>query len=141
MGNLQGPRVPVRNMDAWLASNSARRLTLLAPLFSSLHHKGLDDVDETPPSGTVEHQVLTICQRKAQALPKTTHDVVIVSDTMLSDPDDHSLSWANHETSLTLLSCCTGSAADFIRCGPPLGYVGTERGITGANPRWCPFPT
>ena len=92
MGNLQGPRVPVRNMDAWLASNSARRLTLLAPLFSSLHHKGLDDVDETPPSGTVEHQVLTICQRKAQALPKTTHDVVIVSDTMLSDPDDHSLS-------------------------------------------------
>ena len=65
-------------MDVWLASNSERRQTLLAPLFSSLHHKGLDGVDETPRSGTVEHQVLTICQRKAQALPETTHDVVIV---------------------------------------------------------------
>ena len=92
MGNLQGPHGPVQDMDVWLASNSERRQTLLAPLFPSLIHEGLKGVDETPPSGTVEHQVLTVCQRKARALPETTHDVVIVSDTMLSDPDDHSLS-------------------------------------------------
>ena len=79
-------------MDVWLASNSQRRFALLVHLFPNLHHEGLAGVDETPPSGTVEHQVLTICRRKAGALPETNHELVIVADTMLSDPDDHSLS-------------------------------------------------
>ena len=77
-------------MDVWLASNSQRRFALLDPLFPNLHHEGLDGVDETPPTGTVEHQVLTICKRKSEALPETNHELVIVADTMLSDPDDHS---------------------------------------------------
>ena len=79
-------------MDVWLASNSARRSALLSPLFPQLQHKGMEGVDETPPSGTVEQQVLAICKRKAQAVPPSHHDVVVVADTMLSDPDDHSLS-------------------------------------------------
>jgi|TARA_B100000459_G_scaffold147370_1_gene116750 septum formation protein len=91
-GNLQGLRHGVGNMDVWLASNSTRRHALLVPLFPSLHHQGLEGVDETPPHGTVEHQVRTICQRKAAALPSSDHSVIIVADTMLSDPDDHSLS-------------------------------------------------
>ncbi len=79
-------------MDVWLASNSPRRYALLQPMFPNLHHQGLHDVDETPPSGTVDHQVLTICERKASSVPDSHHDLVIVADTMLSDPDDHSLS-------------------------------------------------
>lgn len=79
-------------MDVWLASNSERRYALLSSLFPNLHHEGLAGVDETPPNGTVERQVMTICQRKAGALPDSDHEVVIVADTMLSDPDDHSLS-------------------------------------------------
>lgn len=79
-------------MDVWLASNSTRRHALLLPLFPSHHHEGIKGVDETPPSGTVEHQVRTICMRKAAAVPDSGHALVIVADTMLSDPDDHSLS-------------------------------------------------
>ena len=79
-------------MDVWLASNSPRRYALLQPMFPNLHHQGLHDVDETPPTGTVDHQVLTICERKASSVPDSHHDLVIVADTMLSDPDDHSLS-------------------------------------------------
>jgi septum formation protein len=79
-------------MDVWLASNSPRRFALLEPMFANLHHEGLPDVDETPPSGTVAEQVLAICQRKARAITSLSHDVVVVADTMLSDPDDHSLS-------------------------------------------------
>ena len=79
-------------MDVWLASNSPRRHALLQPLFANLHHEGLEGVDETPPSGTVEEQVLAVCLRKAAALPETDHSLVIVADTMLSDPDEHSLS-------------------------------------------------
>ena len=79
-------------MDVWLASNSPRRFALLQPMFVNVHHEGLPNVDETPPSGTVEEQVLSICQRKARAITSTKYDVVVVADTMLSDPDDHSLS-------------------------------------------------
>tara|TARA_B100000900_G_scaffold415070_1_gene443662 strand:- start:6413 stop:7048 length:636 start_codon:yes stop_codon:yes gene_type:complete len=91
-GNLKGLHHGLLDMDVWLASNSPRRHSLLLPLFPSLHHEGLEGVDETPPTGTVEHQVRTICMRKAAALPDSDHSLVIVADTMLSDPDDHSLS-------------------------------------------------
>jgi len=92
MGNHQGLRHGVRCMDAWLASNSSRRHALLLPLFPTMHHEGLEGVDETPPSGTVERQVYAICQRKVAAVPPSEHSLIIVADTMLSDPDDHSLS-------------------------------------------------
>lgn len=65
---------------------------MLEPLFPSLHHQGLDGVDETPPRGTVEYQVLEICKRKAAAASTEHHSLIVVADTMLSDPDDHSLS-------------------------------------------------
>ena len=84
--------VMLGSMEVWLASNSARRGAMLQPLFPGLINRGVDGVDESPPHGAVEHQVLTICQRKANALSTPTQDVVIVADTMLSDPDDHSLS-------------------------------------------------
>lgn len=79
-------------MDVWLASNSPRRFALLEAVFPVIRHQGLEGVDETPPSGTVEHQVFTICQRKASAITDFSSDLIIVADTMLSDPDDHSLS-------------------------------------------------
>ena len=79
-------------MDVWLASNSQRRFTMLEPLFPNLTQQGVQDVDETPPRGPVEQQVLAICKRKAAGISNLSHDVVVVSDTMLSDPDDHSLS-------------------------------------------------
>jgi len=79
-------------MDVRLASNSPRRFTMLEPLFANLVQKAIAGVDETPPKGPVEHQVLVICQRKASAIAELSNDVVVVSDTMLSDPDDHSLS-------------------------------------------------
>jgi septum formation protein len=79
-------------MRVRLASNSERRFAMLAPLFPHLEQEGVPGVDETPPAGTVDHQVLEICKRKAAAIPRPSHDVVVVADTMLSDPDDHSLS-------------------------------------------------
>lgn len=75
-----------------MASNSPRRYEMLMPLFNDLHQEGVPGVDETPPSGTVDHQVLEICKRKAAGLVNPKHDLVVVADTMLSDPDDHSLS-------------------------------------------------
>jgi len=65
---------------------------MLRPLFNDLHQEGVPGVDETPPSGTVDHQVLEICKRKAAGIANPKHDLVVVADTMLSDPDDHSLS-------------------------------------------------
>ena len=80
-------------MNLWLASASPRRAAMLRPLYPSLHQEGLAGVDESPPIGTVESQVMSICQRKAAALGTPTgFDAVLVADTMISDPDDHSLS-------------------------------------------------
>ena len=81
------------NMNLWLASASPRRAAMLRPLYPFLHQEGLDGVDESPPKGTVESQVLSICKRKAAALNESTNfDAILVADTMISDPDDHSLS-------------------------------------------------
>ena len=76
-------------MGVWLASGSARRAEILDGMVKPLHVEPLDGVDETPPSGSVEHQVLTICRRKALAVPDGhDFDVVVVADTMVGDPDD-----------------------------------------------------
>ena len=79
-------------MQVRLASNSPRRFAMLSPLFANLRQEGVPGVDETPPAGTVDHQVLEICKRKAAGIHQPPDDVVVVADTMLSDPDDHSLS-------------------------------------------------
>lgn len=76
-------------MNVWLASQSARRAEMLKPLFSSLECKGFTDVDETPLPGTVDVQVLSICKKKAaEVKPGHGYSIVIVSDTLLADPDD-----------------------------------------------------
>jgi septum formation protein len=82
-----------QSVKVWLASNSDRRKVMLDLLFPDLHQSGVPGVDETPPIGSVDHQVLTICKRKAEGISDFTGaQVTIVSDTMISDPDDHSLS-------------------------------------------------
>ena len=80
-------------MKLWLASASPRRAAMLLPMYPSLYQEGLAGVDESPPNGTVESQVLSICKRKAAALRESNEfDAILVADTMISDPDDHSLS-------------------------------------------------
>ncbi len=62
---------------------------MLEPLFPDLECRGFSNVDETPSPGTVDDKVLSICKKKAAAVPKThPYDLVIVSDTLLADPDD-----------------------------------------------------
>lgn len=80
----------------WLASKSIRRKQILSELFSDIYCQGIEGVDETPPHGEVDHQVLEICKLKAKAADLQSNvddfDVVIVCDTMLCDPDDPMLS-------------------------------------------------
>lgn len=78
-----------RFVNVWLASQSERRASMLQSLFTSLKCKGFDGLDETPLPGTVDQQVLSICRKKAAAV-KDGHgyDMVVVSDTLLADPDD-----------------------------------------------------
>ena len=80
-------------MAIWLASGSQRRAIILSRLFSDIHSAPIGGVDEAPPNGSVSSQVLTICKRKAFAIPRN-HDfgLVIVSDTMVADPDDINVS-------------------------------------------------
>ena len=78
-----------RFVNVWLASQSERRASMLQSLFTSLECKGFEGLDETPLPGTVDQQVLSICRKKAAAV-KDGHgyDMVVVSDTLLADPDD-----------------------------------------------------
>jgi septum formation protein len=76
-------------MRVWLASQSSRRAAMLQPLFPDLKSEGFTDVDETPTPGRFDAQVLSICQKKSEAVPDGHgFDIVIVCDTLLADPDD-----------------------------------------------------
>ncbi len=76
------------SMRVWLASQSARRSEMLAQIFPNLVCKGLDSVNENSTAKGVSGQVLEICQKKAAAVRfDNEYDLVIVSDTMLQDPD------------------------------------------------------
>ena len=76
-------------MGVWLASASPRRAEILEKRVKPLHVEALVDVDETLPIGTVSHQVMTICRRKADVVPdEHGFDVVVVADTLVGDPDD-----------------------------------------------------
>lgn len=83
-------------VDIWLASKSPRRQQILREIFPNILCQGIEGVDEKPPTGEVDYQVLEICKSKAMAADLEPHvdeyDIVIVCDTMLSDPDDHMLS-------------------------------------------------
>lgn len=75
-------------MRVWLASQSARRAEMLAQIFPNLTCQGMDSIDETSAEKTVSAQVLQICQKKAAAVDvEQDFDCIIVSDTMLQDPE------------------------------------------------------
>ena len=76
-------------MNVWLASQSPRRADMLQSLFPNIKCEGFSDVDETPGPGSVDAQVLSICQKKSEAVSDGHgFDLVIVCDTLLADPDD-----------------------------------------------------
>ncbi len=98
----------------WLASQSRRRAQMLEPLFVDLECRGLPDVDERSPQGDVESQVHAICKRKVDAVPSQHHhDLVIVSDTMLADPDD--------------LNCSLGKPSDSVQAAMMLHRLSGRR--------------
>ena len=75
-------------MRVWLASQSSRRAEMLAQIFPNITCKGIESVSETSSASDVSGQVLEICQKKASAVNNATDfDLVVVSDTMLQDPD------------------------------------------------------
>jgi len=75
-------------MRVWLASGSQRRSEMLKHLCQDLYCKGLDSVDETSNAENVSEQVMEICRKKAGSVDKNVNfDLVVVSDTMLQDPD------------------------------------------------------
>jgi len=92
-------------MGVWLASASKRRAELLGKRCQPLHQEALSNVDETPPSGLVNDQVLTICRRKATTVPDGHgFSIVVVADTMVGDPDDAHASMGKPEDSAHALS-------------------------------------
>lgn len=75
-------------MRVWLASQSSRRAEMLAQIFPDITCKGIESVSETSSATDVSGQVLEICQKKASAVNNANDfDLVVVSDTMLQDPD------------------------------------------------------
>ena len=75
-------------LRVWLASASTRRQKMLIDLFPNLVCKALNGVDESADDAEVEEQVLQISKKKADAIRKLEEfDLIVVSDTMLSDPD------------------------------------------------------
>ena len=92
-------------MGIWLASGSERRAQILRDRFGDIFIQSLPDVDETPPLGSVAHQVLTICRRKAQAVDSNHgHQAVIVADTMVGDPDDANLAMGKADDEIGALA-------------------------------------
>ncbi|MDP6870424.1 MAG: Maf family protein [Candidatus Poseidoniaceae archaeon] len=92
-------------MGVWLASASERRSKILEEMVKTLHVEALSDVDETPPNGDISHQVLSICRRKAEAVPDYhAHEIVVVADTMVADPDDTMLAMGKPDDKLRALS-------------------------------------
>ena len=75
-------------MRVWLASNSSRRKEMLESIVPKLFSKGVD-ADESIPEGiSILQAIDIICRRKADAADTENYDIVIVSDTMIVDPDD-----------------------------------------------------
>ena len=78
-------------MRVILASASKRRKQILEDLNYQVIVSLLNDVDETSSKHEVSQQVLEICHKKATAIKISSESPVIVSDTMLEDPDDESI--------------------------------------------------
>ena len=75
-------------LRVWLASASSRRQQMITELFPNLVCEALIGVDESAEDVEVAEQVLQISKKKADAIKNLDgYDLIIVSDTMLADPD------------------------------------------------------
>ena len=76
-------------MRILLASASERRGAILRERFANVEQVALQDVDESVPREVLSGQVKKVALRKANAVTvDDAHDVVVVSDTLVEDPDD-----------------------------------------------------
>ena len=76
-------------MRILLASASERRGAILRERFANVEQVALDGVDESVPRQVLSGQVKEVALRKAHAvLLNDSYDVVVVSDTLVEDPDD-----------------------------------------------------
>ena len=100
-------------MRVWLASASQRRCQWLNERLSHVECHALEGINENIRQSTVGETVREICRIKANAVPKNHgYDLVIVSDTLVEDPDDeaHALGKPmNKEEALRMLLRIRGS--------------------------------
>ena len=75
-------------MRVWLASNSSRRKEMLEQIIPELFSKGVDADESIPEGMPISQAINEICRRKADASKSEDYDLIIVSDTMIVDPDD-----------------------------------------------------
>ena len=76
-------------MRILLASASERRGAILRQRFANVEQDALKGVDESVPRQNLSNQVKEVASRKAEAVVfKDEFDVVVVSDTLVEDPDD-----------------------------------------------------
>ena len=76
-------------MRILLASASERRGAILRQRFANVEQDALKGVDESVPRQILSNQVKEVASRKAKSVVfNDAFDVVIVSDTLVEDPDD-----------------------------------------------------
>ena len=76
-------------MRILLASASERRGAILRQRFANVEQVALKGVDESVPRQVLSEQVKEVASRKAKAVVfNDEFDVVVVSDTLVEDPDD-----------------------------------------------------
>lgn len=76
-------------MRILLASASQRRGTILRQRFANVEQVALKGVDESVSRQILSNQVREVASRKAEAVVfNDKFDVVVVSDTLVEDPDD-----------------------------------------------------
>ena len=76
-------------MRILLASASERQGTILRQRFANVEQVALKGVDESVPRQILSNQVKDVASRKAEAVEfNDEFDVVVVSDTLVEDPDD-----------------------------------------------------
>ena len=76
-------------MRILLASASERRGAILRQRFANIQQVALKGLDESVPRQVLSEQVKEVASRKAKAVVfNDDFDVVVVSDTLVEDPDD-----------------------------------------------------
>ena len=92
-----------------LASQSPRRQALLREMGLSFTVR-VSDVDETPPAGaTPQEAAVAVALRKAQAVERTSQDMVIGADTTVLMPDGEVFGKPHsHEEAARMLESLSG---------------------------------